>query len=356
MGHIYQRGSIYWIKYYRHGRPYQESTHTDQEAEAEKLLKIREGEIASGKNPGILFERVRFYKLVEDYLTYYRINKRRSIDKAMIYANHLREFFGDVKAITITTDRINEFISARLNEGYMNSSINRELSALSLCFTLAERAGKIQKSPYIQKLAEENVRQGFFEYPEFLTIRDALPNHLKPVATFGYFTGWRKGEILNLTWNKISMRERVIILEPGQSKNKKGRKIYLMGELLAMIQELHSERRPNCPYVFNKDGARIKPFDKLWKKACKDAGLSDKLFHDFRRTCVRNLVRSGVPETVAMKITGHKTRSVFDRYNITSDEDLAQAASKQEEYIQSQAQERKVIPFEKGYKKVTISR
>jgi len=74
-----------------------------------------------------------------------------------------------------------------------------------------------------------------------------------------------------------------------------------------------------------------------------------KLLYDFRRIAVRNLVRAGIPDIAAMKITGHRTRSVFDLYNITSDEDLAQAADKLEEYIQTRAQERKVIPFQKGY-------
>jgi integrase len=204
-------------------------------------------------------------------------------------------------------------------------------------------------------LEEDNVRTGFFEHGEFVAFRNALPDYFKPVVTFAYYTGWRKQEILSLKWNQVDLSMRTVRLNPGSTKNGAGRLVVLDGELLETIQAQWERRKvaeipgqsPTllCPFVFHHDGKQIRDPRKAWGKARKDTKLTGKMLHDFRRTAVRNMVRAGVNERVAMKISGHKTRSVFDRYNIVSEEDLREAARRTWEHVQGQEQAAKVVPM-----------
>lgn len=181
------------------------------------------------------------------------------------------------------------------------------------------------------------LRQGFFEHDDFLALIDALPPELQGMLTFAYKSGWRVSEITELTWTQVDLKEGMVRLEVGTTKNKEARIFYLDEELKEVFQAQFANRRLGCPYVFHRDGQRIKEFRKSWNRACREAKIGKRLFHDFRRTAVRNIVRAGVPERVAMMVSGHKTRSVFDRYNIVSPDDLKQASTRMEAYLRSQS-------------------
>jgi site-specific recombinase XerD len=202
MGSTYKRGDIFWIKYYCHGKPYRESSKSDKITKAKKLLKKREGEIAEGKLPGIYFDKVTFNQLAEDFLTDYRINVKDTLSKAERSVKYLKEFFGGMKATEISTDKVKTYIEKRMEDEMSNASINRELAALKRMFHLGARCTppKVNLIPYIPMLKESNVRKEFFENGEYLALRGALPDDLKPIITFAYHSGWRKAEILGLTW------------------------------------------------------------------------------------------------------------------------------------------------------------
>ena len=354
MGCIYRRkvkqpdGSVketptWWIKYSRNGRPYFESSHSAKKEEARRLLRLREGDIARGVPVTSRIGRMRFEEAAKDFLTDYRVNKRKSLsDVERNIKKHLARFFSGRRMVSITTADVRHYASARQQESAANGTINRELAALRRMFRLAIQAGKLMHGPYIALLHENNVRRGFFEWHQFNAVRGHLPEDLRGLVTFSYVTGWRvRSEILPLMWPQVDRLVGDVHLEPGTTKNEDGRTFPYGGidELREVIEEQwrrHEALRRDgiiCPWVFcrttgRRKGQPIKNFRRAWVTACRKAGCPGLLRHDFRRTAVRNLDRSGVGQAVAMTLVGHKTASIYRRYNITSDADRRDAAAK----------------------------
>ncbi len=192
-------------------------------------------------------------------------------------------------------------------------------------------------------LEEHNARQGFVDHAAFLALQDALPEYLKDPVAFLYYSGWRVSEMRGLEWRDVDLRGRVVRLRPELSKNKDGRVLPLPGELLDIIERAAARRRLDCPHVFHVDGRRLRDFRESWKRASEAAGLAGLLVHDLRCSAVRNMVRAGIPERVCMALSGHKTRDVFDRYNIVDEADLTAATDRLHMHLSEQREGARVL-------------
>lgn len=372
MGHVYrQKGRIVWqIKYYRDGKAIYESSRSKYKRVAEGLLKDREGAIERGEAVSSRINQLRFDEAIADVLADYRVNARRSLNVAERRVKlHLEPFFGARRMVAIDTPLIREYIlarkatpivagagDARRERPPSNGEINRELTLLKRAFSLAIAARKLITRPEIPLLEERNVRRGFFEADQVDAVCRHLPEVLAAVVRFAAITGWRvPSEVLTLQWHQVDLNARlaptqevsgVVRLEPGTTKNREGRDFPCTRELRELLEARAAERDQAkqaghvTPWVFfrmvskgrggKKRPKPIKAFTKAWTAACRAAGCPGRVPHDLRRTAVRNLVRSGVPQSVAMRLTGHRTDSVFRRYDIVADVDLAGAASKLE--------------------------
>lgn len=331
--------SVWWIKYYRDGKAIRESSESDKESDAKRLLHLREGDVVRGAPVVPRAGKVKFSELATDLVNEYKANGRRSlVDLEMRLDRHILPVFKEQRAANITTAAITKFITDRQAAGATNAEINRELAAIKRGYSLGMKGGKILSKPHIPMLKENNVRTGFFERSQFESVRDQLPEDLQPMVTFAYITGWRiPSEVLTLQWRQVDFAAGAVRLDAGTTKNNEAREFPFTAELREVLEGQKAEadelKRQGVisPWVFHREGRPIRTFRRSWLTACKNAGLPGRIPHDFRRTAVRNLVRAGIPERVAMQMTGHKTRSVFERYNIVSRGDLAEAAKKLDE-------------------------
>ena len=289
--------------------------------------------------------------------TDYETNQRRSLTTLRGRLFHLRAAFGAMKAVDVNEQKIERYKQGRLadktrrgNKPIQAATVNRELSMLRKAFRLALRQKRIATLPVIDLLDGETVRHGFAEPGDFERLIIALPDHLKDFTRFAYITGWRIGEIRGLEWLKVNRDAQSIFL--GYSKNGEPRILPLVGELEKMIDRRWEARTVEtkdgstilASYVFHKgNGTRIGDFRKAWATARAKAGLPGVLFHDLRRSAVRNLDRSGVSQVVGMMISGHKTASVYKRYRIVPENDIREALMKVQEAAERERKNTRVV-------------
>jgi len=233
---------------------------------------------------------------------------------------------------------IRQYQLLRRQKGMSAATVNRETSALSRMFHLAIRLERLDNMPRLPERLEENPpRQGFFEHKDYLKVRAHLPESYQDVLDFAYYSGWRRREITELTWEEVDLDGGVIRLAPVRSKTKVSRVLPISTPLKSVLKRREKKRLTADVHVFKHDGVTVRQWKVAWNNACQKAGVPGRLFHDCRRTAARNLIRAGVPERVAMLLTGHKTRCVFDRYNIVNERELATAGERLADYLDERA-------------------
>jgi integrase len=340
------KGCRFWYAQYydRNGRKIRISTQTEVKQKALAILRKQMGDRDEGLAPLADVRKLTYKDLRSGLIANYIEKGNKSLivradgEETVPGLKQVDDFFKysaenpgpSVMQISIETGR--EFVRRRQAEGAGSAVINRSLACLRRMFKLAYEERRIQSLPVIRLLKEPPARRGFLELPKFEELLAQFPPNLKPYITFLYFCGGRSGEAELIEWSQVDLERKLIRIEDDQTKDKQAREIPLPQRLALMLERIE----PKQGRVFDTTNIR-----KEWTKACAALGLGRIIavegrpydpryegltLHDFRRSAIRNLVTlAGVREKVAMEITGHKTRSVFDRYHIVDTQDVSNA-------------------------------
>jgi integrase len=357
-GYLYRHGSTWWVQYFVRGKRVRENTHRTRRAEASDYLKSRLGREAEGAPLPPKLDQILYTEVAADLRLHYKTTGRREAKDVEKRLRPLDGFFKEKRVAEIDEALIDRYVEERQASTTKrggppaSGTINRELSVLGTMLRLAERRQKLLHRPPITLLKEAPPRAGFFERERYEAVRRHLRPDLQLICDLGYTYGFRvRDEVLTLQRTQVDLAEGSIRLNVGATKSGDGRVIYLTSELraaltahLARVDDLGRTigriipdvfphftdglRNPKTGQPHYRAGDRIKTFRRAWRTACRNAGCDGMLLHDLRRTAARDLVNVGVPERVAMTITGHKTRSVFDRYHIVSPGDLKAATAR----------------------------
>jgi integrase len=370
---IYKRGGVYWFSFVFDGRRIQKSTKQGNRKAAIDIESAYRTALAKGE-VGITSEkkeRRTVGQLLDELKANYEANGKLSPQNESLLAR-AKEAFDSKLAIELTTDDLKKYMERRKATGSQNATINRVTEVLRRAYKLAGLP-----APKMEKLSEAgNARQGFLSETELDALIAHLPAELQDFTRFAAACGMRKGEIAGLTWKMVEGDE--LHIPADICKNRKGRVLPLTGELAEIVERRRAAlpREKNgtvqmCEFIFHRGGSAVAELRKSWQTAAIAAGLGlmrcpkckeqsaekyckkckaarkyeGKLFHDLRRTAVRNMVKAGVNTQVAKQWSGHKSDSMFERYSILTTDDMREAARRTEEYRKTQRE--KVVAIAK---------
>ena len=351
-----QPGSKFWWYAISHrGRLIRQSTGKTDIKKAREVLKAKRDELAAARGgyttvSGPEMRRVTVTDRLKALIRDFELRGVRSLAQARAHLGFppkpdgkprtILEAFGHERVVELTEDMIDAYIKQRVVEGARPATINRETQLLGQAIRPFLQKHRLPV-PAIRKLPEDNTREGFFARAEIESVIKRLPSDMRDFTRWAYLTAWRKGEIASLRWSDVDVEGRTVRLSWRRSKNKKARTMTLAGELAAIIERRSAARttlvvkkgiEPDRVF-FRDDGSPVQDFKKAWASACKAAGVPGRLFHDLRRSGIRNMTRAGVSRKVATAISGHRTEAIFARYDIADEEDLKEAVIKTQAYV-----------------------
>jgi site-specific recombinase XerD len=369
------RSPFYWLYYWCHGVPVRVSTgvrHFLNEPnasdnkrkaarrKADSFLKEKTDDVIK-KGKQHVTEIYLVNDLYEPMIRKLRQKAAKDVEHVVRrWKLHLKPFFGTLETEQVTSDCLDKYVDERTNEGAGPATVNRETAILRRMLRLAYTSTpqKITFLPAFPHLSEPPARTGFLAPASSVKIREAGDATgelwLRTLAELYHKLGWRKTEGLKLTVRQFDRNAGVLHLR--DSKNGNGREVPLTATLRSLLTQCALDKEQDDFLITRDDGEPIKDFRKTWRNLCIVAGVgrmvcracdrevsgkkcecgSGRLryhgltVHDMRRTAARNLRRAGVSEGVIMKIGGWKTRSIFDRYNIISTEDMREGLAELE--------------------------
>lgn len=332
-------GLNYWISYYDLNKKQVRLRIGPNKGAAEQALRTALSAKAEMRHIKKSVDAVtKFKDLSEWYLELPEVKAKRSYKRDKASLKQLNTYFGDKLLDKINTGMVEAYRQKRLCEisgttrktFVQPSSVNREVSCLRSMFNRGMRYGKCEKNPCkgLKMLKENNSRDRVLTAEEFAKLIDACPAHLQPIVKMAYFTGMRKGEITNLTWDQVDLRGGFIHLKATDTKNSEPRSIPLNQEILGILRAL-PQGLPRVK-VFTYARRPVGLIRKAFESACKKAGIEDFRFHDLRHCFNTNAFLAGLPLPTIMAITGHKSYDMFKRYLTLKPQDLKQAMLKME--------------------------
>jgi integrase len=342
-GRIFPRGKrgILWIAWYDGKGEHRETTGSSDPRVADRRLAKRLSEKHDGKVYHPTAKRLTLGDLVAMLREHHEGKGTKSWRRLEQCTRHLVAHFGaDERAADITHRKLKGYVKARRRDPKRlakPATIRLELSVLAQAFKVAREDDLLAAAPVFPTVTVKNVRTTHFTDGEFAKLMAHLPPPVAAVAEFAGLTGWRKEEVLGLRWRAVDVGAGTVRLEPGQTKNGRGR-VFPFGKAprLAALMErqrqerwrIERERGMEVTHVFHRDGRPIRDVDDIWRAACKAAGVPGRWFHDLRRYAAMRLVRAGVARSEAMQLLGHETENMFVRYAINDVPMLERAVEK----------------------------